>query len=108
MIDESDCEQAERLAWWMLSNTTSTDLRDSGCMDWWLAFEHPPGAPSDEEAGELLTRVFRRLQAYKAGADYQPSAEDYAEWIGLDLGGVLEAIPKLAQVLVERAIEHGR
>jgi hypothetical protein len=46
------------------------------------------------------------MQAYKAGADYQPSAEDCAEWIGLDLGGVFESSEKLTQMLVDRAIEH--
>jgi hypothetical protein len=108
MIDEADRERAERWAWWVFAGTTSGPARESGCLDWWLSFEVPPERLSDSEADALMTRVFRRMQEYKAGADYKPSIEDFAEWIGLDLGGVFETIGKLTEVLVERAIEHGR
>jgi hypothetical protein len=106
MIDEADRGLAERWAWWFLADTTSNKLQES--MTWWLSFEVPPIALSDDQRGDLLVRVFRRLQEYKAGADYVPSFEDYAEWIGLDLGGVFETTRKLTQLLVEQAIEHGR
>lgn len=108
MLDESDRDSAERLAWWLFADTPSSQVREAGCLDWWLAFEQPLYPLSDAEADELLGRVWLRLQEYKAAAEYKPSAEDYAEWIGLDLGGVFESSGKLTQMLVDRAIEHGR
>jgi hypothetical protein len=107
MIDEADRGIAERWAWWFLADSPSTDGL-SGPMDWWLSFEQPPDALSDSERDDLLARTWRRLQEYKAGASYEPNIEDYAEWIGLDLGGVFESAGKLTQALVEQAIEHGR
>jgi len=120
MIDEADRERAERWAWWFLVSIPSVDgQREFGCMDWFLLRDAtvqvggaplgmPPSPLTDDEADDLLTRTWRRLQEYKVGSDYEPSTEDYAEWIGLDLGGVFETAGKLTQVLVERAIEHGR
>jgi hypothetical protein len=108
MISETDRVIAERWAWWFLADTASDKMRESGSMDWWLSFEVPPIALSDEMRDDLLLRTWRRMQEYKAGADYEPSVEDYAEWIGLDLGGMFESAGKLMQALVELAIEHGR
>jgi len=109
MIDEADRERAERWAWWFLVSIPSVEgQRGFGCMDWFLSREMPPSPLGDDELDDLLTRTWRRLQEYKVGSDYEPSAEDYAEWIGLDLGGVFETAGKLTQVLVERAMAHGR
>jgi hypothetical protein len=104
MIDETDRGLAERWAWWRLSDMPSAQLRE--CMEWWLSFEQPPEPPSDRDVEDLLTRVWRRILEYKAGADYQPNIEDYAEWIGLDLAGVFESNKILTQMLVERAVER--
>jgi hypothetical protein len=109
MIDETDRGLAERWAWWFLANLPSNSAqREAGCMEWFLSFELPPSPLAVAERDDLLARTWRRLQEYKAGADYEPSTEDYAEWIGLDLGGVFESAGKLTQALVEQAIEHGR
>ena len=108
MIDKSDRELAERLAWWLFADMTSLELRVNDGVEWWLSFEDPPQAPIDVEADELLIRVWRRMHEYEAGADYRPCKADYAERIGLDLGGVFESTPNLAMMLVDRAIEHCR
>jgi hypothetical protein len=108
MFDESDRERAERWAWWFLAHTPSVEgQRVFGCMDWFLSRAMPPTPLGDVELDDLLTCTWRRLQQYKAGADWILTAEDYTEWIGLDLGGVFETSGKLTQVLVEQAIEHG-
>lgn len=108
MIDEADLGLAERWAWWFLADAPSDKLRESGSMDWWLSFEVPPEPLSDDMRADLLLRTWRRLQEYKVGSGYEPSAEDHAEWVGLDLGGVFESAGKLTQALVELAVEHGR
>jgi hypothetical protein len=126
MIDETDRGLAERWAWWFLANLPSNSAqREAGCMEWFLSFELPPSPLALAERDDLLLRTRRRMQEYKAGtaealaplcsygnlpgpSNFPPSTEDYAEWLGLDLGGVFESAGKLTHALVKLAVEHGR
>jgi hypothetical protein len=63
---------------------------------------------TDEESAELFAWVRERIDAYRAGAAidpdtaFEPSIDDLADWIGMDLGGAMER-DRIARALIEEA-----
>lgn len=79
-----------------------------------LEFDHDTldswerGDLTAEESAELFAWVRERVDAYRAGAAidpqtaFEPSIDDLADWIGMDLGGAMER-NGIARALIEDA-----